>query len=101
MRTLLSFLFSVIFLLAPGAAIAAALPQDIYVWQRQWSDPVRDALARANDVASGWRVLVAESDAPGRFKTMAVDWAALARTGKPLTAVIRIDGQLPINDEFS
>ncbi len=60
---------------------------------------MRHALQDANDVASGWRVLVAESDAPGHFKTIAVDWDALARTHNPLTAVIRIDGRIPINRE--
>jgi hypothetical protein len=73
------------------------MPHDIYVWQRIWTEPVRSALFQANDVASGWRVLVAESDAPGRFKTIDVDWPALARTHKSVTAVIRIDGQIPID----
>jgi hypothetical protein len=98
-RVYLFALLSLMSCITPVAAVQP-LPQDIYVWQRVWSEPVRSALFEASDVTSGWRVLVAESDAPGRVKRIAVDWAALARTHKPVTAVIRIDGQLAINREW-
>jgi hypothetical protein len=99
MRAHLRTFFYAVLLLVPRVAVAAPLPQDIYVWQRVWSEPVRKALVEANDVASGWRVLVAESDAPRNLKRFAVDWAALARTHKPVIAVIRIDGQIAVSLE--
>src|SRR5215469_12482307 len=87
-------------ILLSNVALAAPLPHDIYVWQRIWNEPVRGALFQANDMASGWRVLVAESDRPGSLTRVAVDWAALARTRKPVTAVIRINGANPIDREW-
>ena len=77
---------------------ALALPQQLYVWNRLWSPQVRGAIRQFGDVAGGWRVLVAESDAAGGLKPVAVDWVALAATHKPVIAVVRIDGQLALNN---
>jgi len=82
----------------PFCSPAFAAPSDnqLYVWNRVWTGPVRAAVADFADVAQGWRVLVAESDASGRLRPVAVDWEVLAATHRPVTAVIRIDGQLPL-----
>lgn len=90
------------FLLVPLAAYAAAVPagpQDIYVWQRAWGAPVERALVAAAPLASGWRVLAAESDVPGNLKPVAVDWVALAATRRPAIAVVRIDGRISLDRE--
>lgn len=77
-------------------AQAAPLSHQFYVWNRAWSPAVVSAVSDFADTAQGWRVLVAESDAAGRLKPVAVNWKALAATGRPVTAVIRIDGQLSL-----
>ncbi len=86
-------------LLALSVPASAALSQQFYVWNRSWSPAVRSAVSQFGDVAQGWRVLAAESDASGRLRRVAVDWVALAATHRPITAVIRIDGQLSLNNE--
>src|ERR1700690_498531 len=89
-----------LFLLLPLTALAASgethgvLPQDAYVWQRHWTPSVASAVTQSSDLVRAWRVLAAQSDAQGRLGPMAVDWAALARSGRPVIPVIRIDGQL-------
>ena len=84
-------------LLVPVAA-AQPLPQQIYIWNRVWSPAVQGAVGQFAGEAQGWRVLVAESDAAGRLQPVAVDWAALAASHRPVVAVVRIDGQLALND---
>ena len=65
---------------------AQELPQSLYVWQRDWSDPVRESLAQAGEVAESLVVLVAEvAWDGGDFMVARVrpDYAALAKTGVP------------------
>ena len=80
--------------LAASSTTHGALPQDAYVWQRQWTPAVAAALGRSADLVRDWRVLAAQTDGEGRLRATAVDWSALAATGRPVVAVIRIDGQL-------
>jgi hypothetical protein len=68
--------------------------QDAYIWQRQWTPTLTDAIKTSNDVVNGWRVLAAETDADGTLRPVQVDWALLISSGKPITAVVRVDGQL-------
>lgn len=70
------------------------LRQDAYVWQRVWTPAVDTALRDSNEWVDGWRVLAAETDGSGRLRPIKADWDLLARGGKPVTPVIRIDGQL-------
>jgi len=89
-----------LFLLFPLTALAASgethgvLLQDAYVWQRQWTPSLASAMAQSSDLVRAWRVLAAESDAQGRLRPVAVDWAVLERSGRPVIPVFRIDGQL-------
>ena len=85
--------------LAFGLARSSVLPprpvsQDAYVWQRVWTPALLSALRDSRDVVAGWRVLAAETDASGTLRPIAVNWNALAVTGRPVIAVIRIDGSL-------
>jgi len=82
----------VLALLAITTADAAALPHQAYIWQRLWTPPVGDAVRQTSALFHGWRVLAAETDRSGRLTGFAVDWQAVA--GKPVTAVVRIDGAL-------
>ncbi|EIK98386.1 hypothetical protein PMM47T1_00060 [Pseudomonas sp. M47T1] len=75
------------------------LPNDAYIWQRQWTPALVAAVQSNTDIISHWRVLAAQADANGQWQTTAPDWAALKASGKPIIAVIRIDGQLARFDE--
>ena len=74
---------------------AARLEQDAYVWQRAWTPQVRAALVEsgAADLRS-FAVLAAEVNvavSPPKIVRPAVDFAALAATGKPIALAIRVD----------
>ncbi len=70
-----------------------ALSNDAYVWQRQWTPSLIEAVRQSADVVSEWRVLAGQVDVQGNWRTFSPDWAALASTGKPIVAVVRIEGQ--------
>lgn len=78
---------------------AAPLTHDAYIWQRQWTPALRDAVAGSSDLVRAWRVLVAQADADGSFSSFRVDRDALSRSGRPVVIVIRIDGRLATFDE--
>lgn len=71
-----------------------ALPHDAYIWQRVWTPGVIAAAHRSADLVRTWRVLLAEADRSGRWTTVAVPWGDIRATGRPIVAVIRIDGRL-------
>lgn len=75
------------------------LPNDAYVWQRQWTPALAHALTHDGQAVREWRVLAGEVDAQGRWRMFAPDWRALAASGKPVVAVVRIEGQLRQWDE--
>lgn len=70
------------------------LPHDAYVWQRIWTPKVIAAVARSADLVRTWRVLLAEADRAGRWTKVAISWEELRATGRPIVAVLRIDGRL-------
>lgn len=72
----------------------APLTHDAYVWQRQWTPALREAMASSSDLVRDWRVLVAQADRNGVFHTFTPDRGALARSGRPVVLVVRIDGRL-------
>jgi hypothetical protein len=77
----------------------APLASDVYIWQRQWTPAVSAAIAESAGDIQAWRVLALEWDGSGRWRETAFDDAVLQRTGKPVIAVVRIDGQLANWDE--
>ncbi|MFC4528416.1 DUF3142 domain-containing protein [Dyella halodurans] len=83
-----------------AAALAAcsgrkvALSNDAYVWQRQWTPSLTQAVRQSNDVVTEWRVLAGQLDEQGNWRTFSPDWVALAATGKPVVSVVRIEAQL-------
>jgi hypothetical protein len=81
-------------LLSGASASRRALPQDAYIWQRKWTPALRVALKQSADLIHAWRVLAAYSDEGGRLEPVAVDWQALKSSGRPVIAVVRINGQL-------
>jgi hypothetical protein len=93
LRTLAIVAIAAMFVAACGRA-PAPLTHDAYVWQRQWTPALRDAMASSADLVRDWRVLVAQADRNGAFHTFAPDREALARSGRPVVLVVRIDGRL-------
>lgn len=76
-----------------AALPAWALPQETYIWQRQWSPALAEAAAATAPLLQGWRVLAGEVDGRGQWQPARPDLAALRATGLPLRGVIRISGR--------
>jgi hypothetical protein len=70
------------------------LAQDVYVWQRQWTPALRNALSASNAHVARWHVLAAELGASGRWIDIEPEAAVLADTGRPLLLTVRLNGQL-------
>jgi Protein of unknown function (DUF3142) len=80
-----------------GAPASATLEQDAYVWQRNWTEPVRAAVASAPAALGGLRVLVADVGKGDRsLAILPIDPAALREAHRPITLVVRVDGAQPI-----
>ncbi len=79
---------------SPPSISPDAVPHDAYIWQRKWTPAVLSAARRSADIVRAWRVLATESDRSGRWTKFAVPWAELSATGRPIIAVMRIDGRL-------
>ena len=80
--------------------LSCAQPQfqhQAYLWQRQWTPAVSNALSAQSASFSGWRVLGLQVVGT-RFVKAGPDLAALKRSGKALRLVVRIEGaRLPID----
>lgn len=77
---------------------APPLDQQLYVWQRQWTAAHDEALAHTRDDFSTLRVLALQAFPGDGWRRARVEGALLKRDGRPLIAVIRLDGQLPALD---
>ena len=91
--------------LLTAAAMAACsgaptpLANDAYVWQRQWTPSLVSALTNDGPSVRAWHVLAGEMDVRGQWRVFTPDWRALEASGKPVIAVVRIEGQLQQWDE--
>ena len=77
-----------------GCTPPAPTAHEAYVWQRRWSAQLLDALRETPPVIGRWHVLAGESESGHSLIEVAVDFAALKATDRPLVAVVRIDGSL-------
>lgn len=82
-----------LWLLLGSGVCAAPLPHAAYIWQREWTPALREAVANAAPHLTGFVVLAAEGQT--RF---APDLAALRATGKPFGLALRIKPGNPIPD---
>lgn len=82
-------------MLAGCAPPPRPLDHQAYVWQRQWTPALAASLEALRGDFSGWRVLAAESTAGGALTDAAPRLDALARSGKPVVAVLRLNGSRP------
>ncbi|MBB5940573.1 DUF3142 domain-containing protein [Xanthomonas sp. 3307] len=80
------------------ASAPAPLEQQVYVWQRQWSDAHAVALAQTRADFSALRVLALQAHPRAGWSRAAVDLRQLAADGRPVIAVVRLDGQWPALD---
>src|SRR5580704_11229972 len=93
-RLSLLLLLVPILILSGGKSQRTDLPSDAYFWQRRWTPSLTQAIAGAAPLIRDWRVLITEVDRRGKWSDAAVDWQALAQSGRPSVLVIRIDGQI-------
>ncbi|MHC8289827.1 DUF3142 domain-containing protein [Pseudomonas sp. XS1P51] len=70
------------------------LDQQLYVWQRQWTPAHDAALTDSRADFSTLRVLALQAFPQAGWSRARIDPALLKRDGRPLIAVIRLDGQL-------
>ena len=76
-----------------------ALDQQLYIWQRQWTPAHGDALARTRADFSTLRVLALQAFPGAGWSRARIDAPLLKADGRPLIAVIRLDGQLKSLDQ--
>ena len=86
-------------LLAACAGERHVLPQQAYVWQRQWDAALVSALADSRDFVAGLRVLALQRDAQGRWIEPGPDLAALAADARGVVATVRMDGRVAPGDD--
>jgi hypothetical protein len=89
----LLLLLSMCGLLAACQRAPQVLPQQAYIWQRQWSPAVGAAMQASDQLVGGWRVLAAELTAQRQWKIANPDWQALKTTQHAIVMVVRLDGQ--------
>lgn len=74
------------------------LDQQLYVWQRQWRPAHEQALAESRREFSTLRVLALQAHPKAGWSRALVNLAQLKADGRPVIAVVRLDGQLPALD---
>jgi hypothetical protein len=75
------------------SGVGTAMPQDAYVWQRQWTPAVVEAIAQQRAEMRRFVVLAAEislRESPGRVTAVAVDYAGLRRIVDHVGLAVRI-----------
>jgi hypothetical protein len=85
---------AIFILICLGCATApAALPQQVYVWQRAWTEPVREAVSETATNFSETAVLVAEISWRNKLPEVAragIDFATLVKTHGRVGLVLRV-----------
>ncbi|ROM80387.1 hypothetical protein BK654_05745 [Pseudomonas brassicacearum] len=75
------------------------LDQQLYIWQRQWTPAHEAALRQSHGDFSSLRVLALQAFPGAGWSRARIDPAMLKADGRPLIAVIRLDGQLKSLDQ--
>jgi len=74
---------------------AHPLNHEAYIWQRQWMPAIAASLDVMRSDFTGWRVLAAESTTADDLIDASPRLDLLARSGKPVIAVLRLNGSRP------
>ncbi|VEF13769.1 Protein of uncharacterised function (DUF3142) [Pseudomonas fluorescens] len=94
MRFVLTAMLTVLLLAGCEPHVAQPLDQQLYIWQRQWT-PAHDAALRdSRDDFSTLRVLALQAFPHAGWSRARIDAPRLKADGRPLIAVVRLDGQL-------
>lgn len=99
MRFGFSILIAALLLAACERHDAPALDQQLYVWQRQWTSAHELALKDSREDFSTLRVLALQAFPNDGWHRARIDAPLLKHDGRPLIAVIRLDGQLKALDQ--
>ncbi len=78
---------------------APPLDQQLYIWQRQWTPGHEAALHDSRQDFSTLRVLALQAFPNAGWNRARIDAHLLKADGRPLIAVIRLDGQLSLLDQ--
>lgn len=78
---------------------APALDQQLYIWQRQWTPAHDAALRESRESFSTLRVLALQAFPNDGWYRAQIDAPLLKHDGRPLIAVVRLDGQLKALDQ--
>lgn len=89
-----SLFVSTLLLYGCGQPETSALDQQLYVWQRQWTPAHQSALRDSRADFCTLRVLALQSFPQAGWSRARVDANLLRQDGRPLIAVVRLDGQL-------
>lgn len=68
--------------------------QEIYIWQRQWTQETSEALRQVNGLGDGFLPLAGQltwTETGSSMVWTALDWAALKQAGKSVGLALRID----------
>jgi hypothetical protein len=99
MRFGFSMLITVLLLAGCEQHDAPVLDQQLYVWQRQWTPAHETALRDSHSDFSTLRVLALQAFPNAGWRRARVDSSLLKADGRPVIAVIRLDGQLKALDQ--
>lgn len=94
-----ALLVSLLLLGACNQSDAPALDQQLYIWQRQWTPAHEPALNDSRADFSTLRVLALQAFPQAGWSRARIAPQLLKRDGRPLIAVIRLDGQLKALDQ--
>ena len=82
----------------PAKSTMRPLSHHAYVWQRDWNEALRSAIAEHGGEFAGLVVLGAQvswESGNVKFVRPPVDWAVLAQTGRPAGAAVRVERPVP------
>ncbi|MFW9268459.1 DUF3142 domain-containing protein [Pseudomonas sp. NR3] len=95
----LALVLAALFLSGCDQPAPAVLDQQLYVWQRQWTPAHEGALRQSHGDFSSLRVLALQAFPGAGWSRARIDPVLLKADGRPLVAVIRLDGQLRSLDQ--
>ena len=95
----LSLALSLLVLCGCDQPPASPLDQQLYIWQRQWTPAHETALRQSHQDFSSLRVLALQAFPGAGWSRARIDPVLLKADGRPLIAVIRLDGQLHTLDQ--
>jgi hypothetical protein len=88
--------------------VSGEIPNEVYIWQRQWNNEVTDALSKAAYKMSGFAVLATEisfrKDQVDKIVSIPINYQALRETQKPVALTLRIgsfSGEFRKNPEIT